>query len=344
MRKIYCCAWSQAALFLLFSLPGICQTLEGLLPLADADSAYVRRFVRKNDFRLFYGVQGNNLSLGSTRDGASQVNGDLYKNTNDYIGAGISYGLLDGDLSFAIPGTTYLQQERSTLTQFKLGLSYTRRKIVLRGFYSESTGVVVSGSDDEFESTPSVQDQRFGLQITLLFNPLKYSYRAAIYQSEYQIQTAGSFLIRFDPFYRRLGTSDATIIPAAYDTAPRFGQQTGLEYVQSPGLLVLPGYGINIAVGDSRFFISPIVFAGLGFAHNMYKTTAGRGSFTSIEYAANAVLNTGYNGTRCYAKLQVNWTSGYTSMDPTYLTNSNLTCLVMVGMRFRDLKVKNSAP
>jgi len=230
-----------------------------------------------------------------------------------------------------------LNQERSNLTQFKLALSYTRRKIVLRGFYTESTGVVISGSDNEFESTPAVQDQRFGLQITYLFSPQKYSYRASIYQSEAQVKTAGSFLLRFDPFYRRLGTKDASMIPTAFDMASRFGQQAGLEYIQSPGLLVLPGYGINIVMPDTRFFISPIVLAGLGFAHNMYKASAGPGSFTSLEYATNIILNAGFNGIKYYTKIQVNWSSGYTSMDPTYLTNSNLTCLFMVGMRFRDL-------
>jgi hypothetical protein len=338
MRKIYSAIGLQAAFFLFPVYSLFSQTLPGLLPLTDADSAYIRKFVLKNDARLFYGLQGNNLSLGSARDGETRINGDLYKNTNDYIGAGVSYGWLDGDLSFAIPGTTYLNQERSTLTQFKLALSYTRRKIVLRGFYTESTGVVISGSDNEFESTPSIQEQRFGLQITYLFNPQKYSYRAAVYQSEYQMQTAGSFLLRFDPFYRRFGTSDTSIIPAAFDLTSRFGQQAGLEYIQSPGLVVLPGYGINIVIGDTRFFISPIVFAGLGFAHNMYSAVNGPGSFTSLEYAANAVLNAGYSGSKYYTKLQINWTAGYTSMDPTYLTNSNLTCLVMVGMRFRDLK------
>jgi hypothetical protein len=313
------------------------QSTRELLATPGADSEFVRKFARNNDVRVFYGLQGNNLSLGSTYDG-TKINGDLYRNTNDYVGAGVSYGWLDGDLSIAIPGTTYLQQERSTLNQFKLALSYTRRKIVLRGIYSESTGVVISGSNNEFESTPSVQEQRFGLQITYLFNAEKYSYRAAIYQSEYQMKTAGSFMIRLDPFYRRLGTNDQSIIPAAYDDVSRFGSQSGLEYIQSPGLLVLPGYGINIALRDTRFFISPIVFAGLGFAHNMYKGAGGPGSFTSPEYAANAILNTGYNGSKYYTKLQFNWTSGYTSMNPTYLTSSNLTCLLMVGMRFKNFK------
>lgn len=308
-----------------------------LVTLADADSAYIRKFIRKNDLRLFYGAQGNNLSLGSTRDAETQLNGDIYKNTNDYIGAGITYGWLDGDISYSLRGTTYLKEERSNLTQFKVGFSYTRRNIVFRWFYSDSKGVVISGSDNEFESTPSLQELKMGMQIIYLFNPTKYSYRAAMYQSEYQVKTAGSFLLRVDPFYRNLGAQSGSMIPQDYDVAARFGEQTGLEYVRAPGVLVMPGYGINITVRNSGFFISPIVFAGVGLAQNKYEAKSGFGGVTNVEYAAQAILNLGYNRSRYYVKMQINWSSGYTALDPAYLTTSNLTCVFVGGIRFRNL-------
>jgi len=319
-------------------LPCLGQSTTQLEPVADADSAYVQKFILKNEVRLLYGGQGNNLSLGSTRDATTQINGDLYKNTNDYIGFGVTYGWLSGDISFSLPGTTYLREERSNLDQFKLGFNYTRREVVLRVYLIESTGVVVSGSDNEFESTPSIHETKLGLQITYLFHPSRYSYRAAIYQSEYQLKTAGSFLVRFDPFYRRLGRKGENMIPPTHDLESRFGDQAGLEYIQSPGLLILPGYGINIALRGTRFFISPIVVAGFGLAHNMYKSGNGEGSFTSIEYAADIALHAGYNGNRYYSKIQFNWSLGYTVLDPTYLTNSNLTCVLTGGFRFNRLK------
>lgn len=57
-----------------------------LLALADADSAYVRKHVLPNDLRLFYGGQGNNVSLGTKRGGDTPFNGYVYTNTNDYVG------------------------------------------------------------------------------------------------------------------------------------------------------------------------------------------------------------------------------------------------------------------
>lgn len=330
--------WILAGIVLLVSTCCFCQATQDLVALADADSAYVKKSLLKNDFRLFYGGQGNNLALGSKRDSETQLNGNLYTNTNDYIGLGITYKWLDGDLSFALPGTTYLKEERSNLTQFKLGISYSQRRLAFRAYYSDSKGVVVSGAENDFQSEPSLQEVKLGLQIIYLFNALKYSYRASMYQSEYQLKTAGSFLLRAEPFYRRLGTNSGTMIPTAYDLRARFGNQTGLEYLEAPGFLLLPGYGLNLVIRDSRFFVSPIFFAGIGIAQNMYKATDGKGSFTSVEYAGNFTLNTGYNGNYHYLKIQLNWSSGYTLLDPTYLTNSNLTIVFMAGIRFRDLK------
>lgn len=326
------------ALLLLCHALCFCQKLQHLLPLADADSNYIRKPFLKNDFRLFYGGQGNNVALGSTQDAETQLNGNLYTNTNDYIGVGLTYKWLDGDLGFSLPGTTYLKEERSNLTQFKLAASYTQRKFAFRAHYTDSKGVVVSGANNEFQSEPSLHETKLGVQVTYLFNSSKYSYRASMYQSEYQVKTAGSFLLRAEPFYRNLGTKGGSMIPPAYDLVTRFGEQAGLEYVKAPGLLILPGYGLNLVIPNSHFFVSPILLAGAGVAYNMFKTTNDTGSFTSVEYAGNFVLNAGYNGSRQYVKLQLTWSAGYTLLDPTYLTNSNLTVVLTGGIRFRDLK------
>lgn len=331
--------FSLSTLFFLLTIScSFSQASQHLLSLADADSNFVRAFPHKNDLRFFYGIQGNNLSIGSSNDSDTQLNGDLYRNTNDYIGAGLTYGWLDGDLSFSLRNTTYLKEERSNLKQFKLAFNYTRRNIVFRWYFLENTGVVLSSSDNEFESTPTLHEARLGMQVTYIVNSSAYSYRASMYQSEYQLKTAGSFLLRLEPFYRNLGTKEGSMIPEAYDLPARFEEQTGLEYVKAPGLMFMPGYGINVVVPNTHCFISPILFAGVGLAHNSYQATNGKGTYTNVEYAANFSLNAGYNGSRSYAKLQFTWSAGYAALDPAYLTTSNLALMAMWGVRFQELR------
>ena len=126
------------------------QTVEGTRLAKDVDSTYIRTFIKSNDLRMFYGGQGNRLVLGSLRDGSPDLTKNVYNNTNDFIGLGITYKWLDGDISFSLPGTTYLNEERSSLDQFKLSGSHTRRKVAYRAYLSDSKGMVVSGNKDEY--------------------------------------------------------------------------------------------------------------------------------------------------------------------------------------------------
>lgn len=302
------------------------------------DSLYILKYPLKNDLRLFYGGQGANMAIGSKHDDPTHLNGNVYTNTNDYLGIGITYKWIDGDVSFSLPGTTYLNEERSSLSQFRLAGSFTTRKINMRGYLSDSKGVVLSGSEDEFQSTPSLHEQRIGLQITYLFNSSKYSYRASMYQSEFQRQTAGSALLRLEPFYRNLGGSTGSMIPDAFDSPEKYGDQVGLEYVKAPGVLVMPGYGVNFVLPNPKYFISPMLFAGVGVAQNSYQSANGKNSYTNVEYAAYFNLNAGYNSASYYAKIQFTFSGGYAALDPSYLTSVTLAATATVGIRFRDVE------
>jgi hypothetical protein len=312
------------------------QSVQGTKPLDNADSTYIRDFVNSNDVRLFYGGQGNRLVLGSVRDGSADVSENIYKNTNDFLGVGGSYKWVDGDVSFSLPGTTYLKEERSNLEQFRVAASYTRRQVSFRGYLSNSKGVIITGNDDEYESTPSVHEFRMGLQATYILNNQKYSYRAALYQSEKQVRTAGSFLFRGELFFRDLGGDGQAFVPQPHDVEERFGEQTGLTYVRAPGLLIMPGYGVNFVFNEARFFVSPILLGGAGVAVNTYEGNRGTRSHANMEYNAYFLLNAGYSGSRVYGRIQLNYAISYSPIQPAYLTSTTLIASVMIGYRFKE--------
>ena len=316
------------------------QAYEGTKRLADVDSTCIRSFVRSNDIRMFYGGQGNRLVLGSLRDGSPDLAKNIFNNTNDFIGLGLTYKWLDFDLTFSLPGTTYLKEERSNLDQFRLSGSYTRRKVAYRAYLSDSRGVVISGNDDEYQSLPSVHEFRIGLQATIIFNEQEYSYRAALYQSEKQMKTAGSFLLRFEPFFRNLGGGGTSMVPEFYDVEQRFGDQVGLRYLKAPGFIVMPGYGVNFVFSQSKLFISPILLAGAGTAFNTYNGDKGNGTHVNMEYGAYFSLNAGYNGSLFYSRIQFTYAASYAPIQPSYLTSTNLMLSGLVGYRFKTLLAK----
>ena len=306
------------------------------LPPTDADSNYIMRYSQQNDIRFLYGAEGTSLAFGSKREG-NNINTALYNNVSDLIGVGLTYKIIDADVSFSLPNTRLMAEDRENLEQFRLALSYTGRKLAFRGFVTKSKGMISSDAEKEFTSRPDVQLTRVAVQVTYNFNEKKYSYRAANFQNELQKKTAGSFLLRLEPSYRYL-EAPTKLVPMNRDVATVYGDQTGLQYVGAPGLLMLPGYGLNIAMMEGKFFLSPIVLAGPGFAINTYKSDTGKKTSVNYEWSTVVAINAGYNGVKMYSTLRAAYETYYTSLNPSYLTTTSLKVSLTVGYRFCNLE------
>jgi len=305
--------------------------------ILEVDSNFVHTYDKPNDIRLIYGTQGSSLVYGSKNEANPTIPTSLFNNVNDFIGIGLTYKILDADLVFSLPKTRLLEEDRENLDQFRFSLSYTGRKFAIRGLISDTKGMISVDPMDRFQSNADVHQYRISAQLTYIFNHQKYSYRAAMFQNELQRKTAGSFLLRLEPFYRGLGAGSG-LVPPTYDKAATYGDLVGLEYLKAPGFLAMPGYGITITPFGDRFFISPMIFGGPGLAFNFYEGDFGEFTYTNIEWATMAALNMGYNGDRTYLNLNVTGDTNYTPLQPAYFTSSNLKISVTFGYRFIDLE------
>ena len=295
----------------------------------DADSTYIMKYKREDDIRIIYGGQGSNISYGSTDDGSALFSDALYHNANDLAGFGLTYKFIDFDLVFSLKEVRLMDEERQNLSQFRFAYSYTMRKFAVRAYISNATGVIVEQNKSGAPSNPDVHLSKVGAQVTYYFNNKKYSYRSANFQNELQLKSAGSLLVRAEPFYRSLGMHNA-IIP----TDQLYGQQAGLEYVRTGGLMLMPGYGYNLSMWQGRLFVSPIVFLGPGITVNSYKANDGKHSYVNVEWSGSFALNLGYNGPRAYATIRGAYDVGYFKLDPSYFTTSDLKVTLTVGWRF----------
>ncbi len=304
--------------------------------LAGADSSYVGKYARKNMVRLFYGARGNSLTYESYKGSSPNLQGSLYRNIGDYLGFGITYRWIDVDASIALPGTTYLKEERSNLEQFNLSARFTTRRLAFRGYYMDATGVVSASANDQYVSPPAAHESRLGIQMMYFLNGSRYSYRAALYQNEVQRRSAGSFLIGTEVFYRDLSTSQGLSV-ASYDIAPRYGDQAGMKTLQAPGILLTPGYAYTKVWKEGRYFVSGLLSAGAGVAFNRYHANAGSNTRNNLETAANLMFSGGYNGPQYFVRVLVLAYSRYELIDPAFLMSTNLMVDVMVGWRFGQL-------
>ncbi len=303
---------------------------------SDADSSYILQYKRANDIRLLYGGVGTSLAFGSVRNG-NELNTQLFNNVNDLIGVGITYKIIDFDISYSLPKSAFLEEDRQNLKQFRLAMSYTARQIAVRGFYLESQGMISADAAREFTSQPDIELKKMGAQITYIFNEKKYSYRAANYQTEQQQKIAGSFLLRAEPYYRNL-KAPTGLVPKSRDLETTYGNQVGLQTAHGLGLLLMPGYGINIPVFHNFLYISPIIMAGPGVAYNTYIGEKGKFDEFNYEWSALAYLNIGYNGNKMYANMRTAYEIYYVDLSPSYLTTNDLRINLTVGYRFNNLE------
>jgi len=257
------------------------------------DSLYVGGYRRNNDLRMHYTSQRYLLEYGSKRESGS--GSGQFSNVSEFLGGGFTYKFLDLDLSFSLPQTRVLETGLQNLSQFRLSGSYSSRRWTIRGYWLQSTGLVASDAEGNFISGPTVDMLNLGLPITYYFNHRRYSFRAAAFQSEVQRRSAGSLLLRIEPFYRRLGVG-GSLVPPAQDVPTKYGEQAGLKYAYAPGITVQPGYGFNWTSSDGKWFMSPMIFVGGGVAVNVYKGNSGERTNVNPEWKGSAVLNLGYNG------------------------------------------------
>lgn len=299
------------------------------------DSLFIQKFKRANDFRLNYTSQRYELEFGSKRD--QGPGGGIFNNVSDWLGFGLTYKFIDFDLAFSLPKTRILETGLQNLDQFRLTGSFSTRRATFRGYWVESKGLVASDAGGQFISTPGVHVLNIGLEYTHYFNFKRYSFRAATYQNESQRRSAGSVMIRVEPFFRRLGVS-ASIVPPADDVASMYGEQAGLLYAYAPVILVMPGYGYSWTTADGRWFCSPMVFLGGGVALNVYKGNVGERTSVNAEWKGNVVLNAGYNGDRFYISVRSFYAVDYFLLDPSYFFTSDLRLGFTAGYRFNDLE------
>ena len=295
----------------------------------DADSTFIMKYTREDDIRLIYGGQGSNISYGTTNDGSALFSDALYNNVNDLAGFGLTYKFIDFDLAFSLRNVNIMDEERQNLSQFRFAYSYTMRKLAIRAYFSDAKGVIVEQSKGTTQTDPDVHLFKIVTQVTYYLNNSRYSYRSANFQNELQRKSAGSILVRAEPFYRSLGMQTAMIPKEVL-----FGPQAGLEYVRTGGLMLMPGYGYNLAVREGRLFVSPIIFLGPGFTINGYKAEDGKHSFLNIEWAGSFALNVGYNGPKAYATLRGAYDVAYFKLDPSYFTSSDVKITLTLGWRF----------
>ncbi|WP_336516272.1 DUF4421 family protein [Pollutibacter soli] len=313
------------------------KNMDGVTDPGDADPRYIGKFTRANEVRGFFRAQNSRLEFGSLKEISRLSNRGYFKNTTDQIGLGVTYKIINLDLSFSLPNKRKLDSIYQDVKQFRLAFSYTGRKFGFRYYLTQGRGLVVGDPLKRFYSNPDVSMFKTGAQMIYIFNEDRYSLRASFLQNEIQRKTAGSFLAKADLFYYNLKTPTGLVTPDK-DLEPLYGNQVGLKYLRGPGLLMMPGYGMNFTFFDGQLYVSPVLFVGAGMAYNFYTASSGSHNKMNLLLGAAGQVNFGYNTPGLYTNFNISHETTHISLNPSFISDTDFRFVMTVGFRFGNLE------
>jgi hypothetical protein len=311
--------------------------MEGTADPDDADRSYIRKFVKTNDARGFFKVQNTRVEFGSTKEGSKLNRRGYFKNSTNQVGLGLSYKIFGAEISFSLPQQKLVDSSLQNLKQFRLGFSFTGRKFAGRVYLNNSKGLVVSDALKRFQSEPDVKMFKTGAQMIYIFNDPEYSLKAAVLQTEIQRRTAGSVLIKGELFFHSINTGSGLVI-ADRDLISVYGDQAGLNYARGPGLLIMPGYGMNFSFFDGQLYVAPMAFLGAGASYNFYRGKLGSHSKTNLLIGGMSQLNFGYNSPVMYTNFSISGETTSIKLNPSFITSTDFRFNITLGFRFGHLE------
>ncbi len=225
------------------------------------DSAYYETFPEKINVRLYLSQKYVHLNFPET----GNTNGIEYK-ANPKLNLGVGFSVKGFSLNI-FNGFSFLNKSKEAKGKTKglnLQLHLYPKKWTIdllvelpKGFHLEPKGLAGAGANNYYYRA-DIQSSVIGLSAYYIPNKEKFSYRAAILQTEWQKKSAGSFLYGGE-VYRGQITGDSALIPKLLSNGIPQAAVTKLHFFSfGPGA----GYGHTFVI-DKHFYITGSAVANL---------------------------------------------------------------------------------
>jgi len=256
------------------------------------DSTYYETFPDKLNIRVYLSQKYVHLNIPS---GGNIADLEYKANRKLNLGAGFSYKWITVNLfnGFSFLNTKDEPKGKTTGLGLQIHLFPKKWAIDLtaelpKGFHLEPKGMA-GAKADEYYYRADVKSNLYGISAYRVPNKEKFSYRAAISQTEWQKKSAGSFLYGGGIFHGSL-QGDSVLIPALLQNQyPETGVKKLTYTTIGPGI----GYAHTLVI-DQHFFItgSLVVNANVNFVSEEGTTKEKKTSFNGGDVFKAAI---GYN-------------------------------------------------
>src|SRR5436190_1960904 len=267
------------------------------------DTSYYETFPHTITVRLFLSRKYVHLNF-PAMGGASEL--EYKANAKVNLGAGITLHNFSLNIFYGFGFLNNSTKEKGKTKGLDLQLHIYPHKWAIdvlavfpKGFYLDPKGYA-SNNPNTYYYRPDIKQTLFGLSAYRVPNKEKFSYRAAILQTEWQKRSAGSVLFGGQVYYGDV-KGDSAIVPKRIQNSFAQAGLTEISFVNiGPGI----GYAYTLVMAK-HFFITGSLIGNLGINFN---TEKGSSKNTKVSISPAEVFKTaiGYNS-RTWS-VAANWT------------------------------------
>lgn len=304
----------KSFLFLILFFTAFCQAQN-----TDTIPTTIEKYNDAIKLRLGFSNSFNSFHI---KDGASHLDFTLSPNQRLRSTLTLMYRFIEIDLGYTPQFIRFNKDDaiRGRTKFYNLGTRLYFGRWMQELQYGKTKGFYVDRDDigtTENILFPHFQVQKIGGSTSYIFNP-KFSFRAIFLQSEWQRQSAGSFVPSVSYYFTEIKNNNPSkdnIIDVA----------------------VGPGYYYNWIIQD-QFLVSGGGYAGVGYnaTKTVYTDNTPDETFDGISFQAQFRLTLGYNSERFYAGAATSLNSfSYSSEAKIHVQDQQQFLEFYIGYRFK---------
>ena len=305
------------------------------------DTAYV--YSHKNAFSIGY-VSSLQNALISVSDSLGNTLDHTTNNPTQY-GIGVSLGWLSGEFTFTVPGVSVADPQKGETESRNYGLGITGRRLIGRAFFNSSKGffpeqAAVADSTwqpgEPYPVRPDIHSNTFLASANYaLSRKRRYSFKAALYQTERQRRSAGTFLAGGTLWINDIRSSEP-FVPT--DANSSFVGNTAFDQVRRTVIGATFGYTHTFVLFRKAFLTTTLV---PGISAQQQRIALSGGTSDESDWRMGGVaefkFGVGYNGDRFYTAITgANYFSSGDTDEGVNITTGFRFVRFTVGVRIKQ--------
>ncbi len=268
------------------------------------DPNYIREFPGTVTVRTFAGEKISGFDLVD-----NSRNESLKYRPNNVLGIGLGVTIrgLGINISTRLPAHDTKDDLYGKTRQLDLQVHRYRGNFALdiyfqryKGYHlQDNSAVSAVEGPTAYPYFPDLQNNTFGATGLYVFNGKRFSLRAPIDQQDWQMRSAGSWLLGGSLFSHLIGNNHQTLLPPNMKQ-PEFMDGSRISKIDNYGATVNLGYGYNFVL-HRHWFVGLLADAGAGVGYSEVTDQAGSSHKVGLQLNADARLAFGYNAQKWFA-------------------------------------------